>query len=272
MALPGTAAPRRRPAAPARPRQRADRLSPARRTAAILDSAREIFRQKGFHDASVTDIAGAIGVVEGTIYRYFPTKRDLLIAVVSDWYERILADYDRQLKAFTTARDQLRFMVWRHLELIHRDPDMCRLVFGELRAGADYRGTAVFDLNRAYTRRTLEIVKAAIARGEFRAEVSLSIVRDLLFGCVEHHSFAYLRGEGDFSPDVAADAIVDIVYRGLVAERPRRDPADDLLQRLGAVVERLERSGTPIPETPTPETPAPETQATPPRRGRKPAR
>ena len=248
----------RRRASPARPRQRADRLTPARRTAAILEAAREVFRQKGYHEASVTDIAAAIGVVEGTIYRYFPTKRDLLIAVVGEWYRRILADYDRQLRAFTATRDQLRFMVWRHLELIHRDPDMCRLVFGELRAGGDYRGTAVFDLNRAYTRRTLEIVKAAIERGEFRRGISLSIVRDLLFGCVEHHSFAYLRGEGDFSPDVAADAIVDIVYRGLAAEAPPGDPAGDLLARLGAVVDRLERSG-----------PAPDDA--PPRRRRRPA-
>ncbi|MDB5512067.1 MAG: hypothetical protein JWR08_1550 [Enterovirga sp.] len=201
-----------------------------------------MFRVKGYQETSVADIAAEIGVVEGTIYRYFTTKRDLLVAVVSDWYERILSDYDRHLAAFTNTRDQLRYMVWRHLDLIHSEPDMCRLVFGELRAGADYRQTAVFDLNRTYTRRTVEIIEAAVEKGEFRAGISLPIVRDLLFGCVEHHSFAYLRGEGDFSSDAAADAIVDIVYRGLVAE-PVPAPADSkLLDRLTAIAERMERA------------------------------
>lgn len=225
-----------------RQRQRAGRLPPERRVAAILEAARGVFRVKGYQETSVADIAAEIGVVEGTIYRYFPTKRDLLVAVVSDWYERILSDYDRHLAAFTNTRDQLRYMVWRHLELIHRDPDMCRLVFGELRAGADYRQTAVFDLNRAYTRRTIEIIETAIARGEFRSGISLPIVRDLLFGCVEHHSFAYLRGEGDFSSDAAADAIVDIVYRGLVAEPASERSDEKLLDRLTAVAVRMERA------------------------------
>ena len=45
----------------------------------------------------MAEIAKRLGIVEGTIYRYFPTKRELIIHVAEDWYQGMLADYDREL-------------------------------------------------------------------------------------------------------------------------------------------------------------------------------
>jgi hypothetical protein len=64
---------------------------------------------------------------------------------------------------------------------------------------------------------------------------------------VEHHTWVYLRGEGDFSPDAAADAMTEMVYRGLAREQPAaaQPPAAELtLRRLEAVARRLERSAS----------------------------
>ena len=80
----------------------------------------------------------------------------------------------------------------------------------------------------------------AIDAGEFRADLPLRIVRDMIYGGVEHHTWVYLRGEGDFSPDAAADAMTELVYRGLACEQPT--PAEGTLRRLEAVASRLEQS------------------------------
>jgi TetR/AcrR family transcriptional regulator, fatty acid metabolism regulator protein len=114
-------------------------------------------------------------------------------------------------------------------------------ITNELRSWPEYRDTSVFELNRQYTRHTLEVVLDAIARGEFRKDVSPRIVRDMIFGGCEHHSWAYLRGEGDFDPQTAADAITDLIYRGLATgvesgARAVRDP----LHRLERIADRLE--------------------------------
>jgi hypothetical protein len=76
--------------------------------------------------------------------------------------------------------------------------------------------------------------------------VPLRIVRDMIFGCAEHHSWAYLRGEGRFSPDEAADAITNLIYRGLA--RAGADKAATVagsVQRLERAVQRLEGLRTP---------------------------
>ncbi len=48
----------------------------------ILDAALKVFSSKSFAEATTAEIAREAGVAEGTIYNYFPSKRELLIAVV----------------------------------------------------------------------------------------------------------------------------------------------------------------------------------------------
>lgn len=211
-----------------------------------MEAARAVFCEHGYTNASTAEIARRAGVVEGALYRYFPSKKDLLIKVVEDFYERVFSDYEQQLKGVRGVWNSLRFMIWKHLSVIHANPVMCRLIFNELRATAEYRNTSVFELNRKYTQLTLAIIKSGIASGELRADAPLQIVRDMIFGCAEHHTWAFLRGEGRFSPDQAADAITNLVYRGLVATptakagAARPDVTDSTLQRLERVTKRLE--------------------------------
>ena len=51
----------------------------------ILDAALVIFSKKGFSEATTTEIARTAGVAEGTIYNYFQSKRELLLAVVRNF-------------------------------------------------------------------------------------------------------------------------------------------------------------------------------------------
>jgi AcrR family transcriptional regulator len=48
----------------------------------ILDAALNVFSEKGFAMATTAEIARAAGIAEGTIYNYFPSKRELFIAVI----------------------------------------------------------------------------------------------------------------------------------------------------------------------------------------------
>jgi AcrR family transcriptional regulator len=220
------------------------RLPRERRVADIMAAARQVFEDKGYEDALISDIAVRAQVVEGTIYRYFENKRALLAKVVEHWYADMLTRYDEGLRDVHGTWNRLRFMVWKHLVTVQQEPAMCRLVFQVLRTGDEYRSTDVFQMNRAYTRRTVEIVRDAQASGELSGDTPVRLVRDMIYGCVEHHTWAHLRGEGDFSPDEAADAIANLVYRGLMVPAAEAGGGEDHLARIGRVAERLERLAT----------------------------
>jgi TetR/AcrR family transcriptional regulator, fatty acid metabolism regulator protein len=219
--------------------RRRERLPRDERVAKIMLAAREVFGSKGYEAASTAEIAERAGAVEGTLYRYFPTKRDLLIKVVEEFYEDILSDYEGQLKGVRGTWNRLRFMIWKHLSVMHGDPDMCRLIVHELRPWPEYRQSSIFTLNQRYTQSTLAVIREGIDSGEFREDVPLRIVRDMIFGAAEHHTWAHLRGEGDFSPDETADAITNMIYQGL-ERRGKARPAAAELNRLERAVQRLE--------------------------------
>lgn len=223
-------------------RRQVFRLSRERRVADIMAAARSVFRERGYEDAPLSEIAERSNVVEGSIYRYFENKRDLLVKVIEDWYEGMLADYEQQLAGICGTRNRLRYMVWRHLMTIHEEPALCNLMFQHLRTGSDYSSTSVHDLNRQYTRKTLDIINEGITTGELRTDLPLRMVRDMIYGCIEHHTWAYLRGEGDFDPDTTADAIVDLIFNGL-KKKAKPDTASDptASERIEQAVERLEQ-------------------------------
>ena len=207
----------------------------------IIDAAFDCFAEQGYHATGIADIATRLGIGHGTFYRYFENKRDLVVKVIEDWYESMLADYDQHLDGIAGTRNRLRYMIWRHLKTIHDEPALCNLMFQFLRTGKDYSHTAVHELNRRYTRRTLDIVREGVDAGELRDDVSLALVRDMIYGCVEHRTWSYLRGEGEFDPDATADAIVELILSGLRKRGPEPAPGGaDLADRIEKAVERLE--------------------------------
>lgn len=221
---------RRRPSA---------RLPREQRMAQIMRCARELFCEKGYAATSTAEIAGRAGIVEGALYRYFPSKQQLLVRVIESFYAQILADYERQLQGVRGTWNRLRFLIWKHLSVMHEEPAMCRLIVHELRPSPLYRKSSVFELNRRYTQRTLAVLKEGIRAGELRADLPLEVVRDLIFGGAEHHTWTYLRGEGEFSPAASADAITELIYRGLTCA-PRVAATDAPVRRLERAVQRLE--------------------------------
>jgi len=49
----------------------------------ILDAAAGLFKRDGFSSASIEEIAANAGLSAGTVYNYFPSKGDLLLALVA---------------------------------------------------------------------------------------------------------------------------------------------------------------------------------------------
>jgi hypothetical protein len=105
-----------------------------------------------------------------------------------------------------------------------------------VRSSAHYRGTSVYRLNSQYTSRTLDIIREGISAGELRNDLNLSLIRDLIYGGVEHQIWSYLRNEGEFDPDKTADSIVDMVVNGAGKRSNVIDQLQDIESRMAHLV------------------------------------
>ena len=73
----------------------ADPDLPLRRRGQILDAARECFRHRGFRQTTIEDICAEARVSPGALYRYFPSKADIVSAIALDARNEALALLDR---------------------------------------------------------------------------------------------------------------------------------------------------------------------------------
>lgn len=74
---------------------RRSRLPRAQRVGDILAAARQVFAEHGFAAASIAEIASKAGVAEGTIYKFFDSKRHLVVSVIESWYDDMLAEFEQ---------------------------------------------------------------------------------------------------------------------------------------------------------------------------------
>lgn len=221
-------------------RRQVRRLPPEKRIADILAAAKTVFDEKGYNNALISDIAERAGVVEGSIYRFFANKQELLMKVVEQWYVSMLERHEADFPAVQGTWNQIRFLIHQHCMAIKSEPGLARLMLQEVRLEPNYRQSTFFKLNRAYTSRLMEVVRRAIDNGEFRPGLSPIIVRDLIYGAIEHRAWIFLRREGDLDPVAVTEGIIDILRGGLGLQARAADEQPGLATRLERVTAELE--------------------------------
>ena len=65
-------------------------VRPTRRDV-IVDRAARVFFEKGYNGASIQDVADAVGILKGSLYHHITSKEDLLVAIVEEVQDALLA-------------------------------------------------------------------------------------------------------------------------------------------------------------------------------------
>ena len=209
-----------------------------RRAAEIVAAARAVLIDKGFERASVAEIAARVGVVEGLVYSYFPSKRELLNEVLRGLYEPLIRDIDAGFARLQGLRSRLRFLIWRHLRVYAEEPGLSRLALHEVRTGPDYFTSVLHDLHVQYTAFLLRTVHDAVHDGELPATTDAELVRSLVYGGIEHQLWAALYGRGGrVDVEALADRWTEVVLHGIQpAARERGQQLESRLARLEQLV------------------------------------
>lgn len=179
---------------------------------AVLDAAASCLSRDP--DASVTDIARAAGVGRVTVYGHFPSRADLVDAVVGHAMQ--LADVALEVEDFEhgAAPDALERLIrssWRQLERQRRLLPVAHRYLSPSRI-------------RAHHDPALARVERLIARGRqdatFRTDLSCGWLVAVFYSVL--HSAAEEVDAGRLDPDTAADALA-ATLRSAFAPPPRRD-------------------------------------------------
>src|SRR5437016_2199684 len=111
----------------------------AARRKQILDAGTQVFAEKGFHRATVKEIARVAGIADGTIYTYFASKTEVLLGILhrlnepTEREQHLMPESEQDLRSFfTTYLRQRMALLWPNAEVFQAVmPEM--LVNAELR-------------------------------------------------------------------------------------------------------------------------------------------
>src|SRR5687767_13235005 len=98
----------------------------------IIDAAVEVFAEKGFFGARVSEIAERAGVADGTIYLYFKSKDDILISLFEEKMAEILERFVAMLAEVTDTEEKMRRYIIEHLKIVSEQPKLMQVLTVEL--------------------------------------------------------------------------------------------------------------------------------------------
>jgi len=140
------------------------------RTSQIITAAEDVFTKKGFAEARMDDIAEETGLSKGTLYNYFKSKDDLIIAILDRIFQREFKAFDEMDLSKMSSTD----IINRFVDTIAKDIKlMLRLmpIAYEFLALA-FRNKTVQKALKVYVNRYMNIlvpiIENGIASGEFK--------------------------------------------------------------------------------------------------------
>jgi TetR/AcrR family fatty acid metabolism transcriptional regulator len=184
--------------------------------ARILEAAIKVFAERGFHSATVAEIARAAGVADGTIYLYFKGKDDLLLRLFDEKMTELLADAKAAVAQERTAPGKLRRFIQLHLAVVERNPDLASVLIVELRQSAQFLKAADRHKLAAYVDLIAEVVRAGQESGELDGSISPATVKRAIFGALDELALGWLLSGKRAGLKKVAGEVAEWLVRGLL--------------------------------------------------------
>jgi AcrR family transcriptional regulator len=188
----------------------------------ILEAAEEVFRRYGPAKANVVDVARALGVSHGSVYRHFPSKAALRDAVTDRW----LSEISQPLEVVATRKGTAPERLQRWLDLLVSskrrkaldDPELFA-TYIELTADARDVVRAHVDTLVAQLER---IIADGVAGGELETVVPAGAARAVFDATARFHNPVHAAEWSDPGIDAAYEGVRALVLSGLERKRSRR--------------------------------------------------
>ncbi len=183
---------------------------------AIIDAAMHLFGKQGYTGTSMRDIASAVGVLPGSLYAHIDSKEALLVQIVDDGINRFLAAVRPHVGSSKTPVEKLRAMIVAHVRIVAENPERSLVVFHQWRFLSDDNLEAAIQKRRDYEQTFITVLEEGIARGLFRADLSLRIAVLSILGAL-NWTPEWLSPTGKLVPDAVGDLIADTLLCGVRA-------------------------------------------------------
>ena len=210
---------------------------------AIIAAAYEMFGSKGFAKSTISEIAKAAGVAEGTVYLYFNNKEALASGVIASFYDRLTEEASAGVNKLNTTAEKLDFLARHHLTNVIEERRILELLSIVDRSLDSYAGGAVYKMNKRYVAIFDSVVRDGVWRGDIADGFSPWVLRDIFYGGLEYAMRTILiTNRHEEMENFTRELVSLVTAQGETPNKPSKDEKDiaRLATRLERVAERME--------------------------------
>lgn len=195
----------------------------AERREEILEAATKLFATQGYADTDTQQLADKLGVGKGTLYRYFPSKRELFLAAADRGMRRLCEFIDDNVAGINDAPERIAKVVHSYLQFFADHPELCELLIHERALFKERKKPTYIEHRDAHRERLRSIYQTYMAEGQIRdmpVDQLLDVLGDLLYGTMFTNYFSNRQA----SVEEQARGILNIFFHGILSDvgRERR--------------------------------------------------
>lgn len=190
--------------------------------ARILQAAIEIFSEKGYAATSTSEIAQKAGVAEGTIFRHYKTKKDLLLSIVGPIAAKLVApfmirDFAKLLDLpYERIEDVFKAIARNRIDYARKNSKLIKIFIHEVPFQPELQESVKTVFTEQVYKRIEKVILHFQANGQLMEGPSWRIIRSavsLIIGMVVTHVF--LLPEFPVDEEEEIERTLDIMMHGI---------------------------------------------------------
>lgn len=186
----------------------------------ILESAAQVFCQKGYNGASMADIAEAVGLQKATLYHHFGSKQEILAELLDRAMAIVSGNMAQVLQMVSPPDEKLKTAMRTYLQVLCEQPELSSVLLLEYRALEKEQYKKHIHNRDKFEKMWRDLIKEGIDSGQLHSE-SVSMTVWALIG-VMNWTITWYRPEGKLSAGEISDLFFKLFFEGLKSKKPPR--------------------------------------------------
>ncbi len=185
----------------------------------IIEVARKVFAQKGYHLTTIDEVAKRTGIAKGTVYLYFPSKEKLFLEVLKDGMEGLREKIFQEIKGIDDPKEKIERLIYISLQFFEKHRSLFRtMLLGDIPRG-EHKKTAkkAFKGYEEFMDWLSDIMREGIEKGVLR-ELKPQWLAIAFIGIMKDFLLHFIRKDGKTKLTEYYPVISQLFFKGALKE------------------------------------------------------
>jgi AcrR family transcriptional regulator len=181
----------------------------------ILEAAAQIFSHKGFHAASMQDIAQAVNLQKASLYYHVSSKQEILLDLLDRALDLLIERMQKVMAQPLPADHKLRLAIRTYMDVIMENRDLASVLLLEHRSLEPELHDRHIPRRDRFEKLWRDLIQEGLEQGVFCCCEPTQTARAILG--VMNWTITWFSPHGQLTPEEIADQYANLFLRGLLA-------------------------------------------------------